>query len=307
VAKNVFRAGEVQILNNRVNIPGPEPLESREEVEEVEEIEEYTGPTADQLRREAEEFKQNWESERQQMMEDAQSEAQRIITDAENTAFEEVKKKNEQAQATRQEAEAEAEKVLNEAREEAERIVGEAEAKAQSIEQDAFDRGIKQGEEKGYESGQAEVERLTDRLHAIINRAIERRKEIIEESEAQLIDLVLQIAKKVVKVISENQKNVVVNNVIQALRKLKSRADVVIRVNLQDLKMTSDHTKDIIRLVERVGNVSVAEDSTVDPGGCIIETDFGQIDARISSQLREIEERIVEISPIRSKARVKGE
>ena len=31
---------------------------------------------------------------------------------------------------------------------------------------------------------------------------------------------------------------------------------------------------------------------TVDPGGCILETDLGQIDARITSQFKEIEEKI---------------
>jgi flagellar assembly protein FliH len=54
-------------------------------------------------------------------------------------------------------------------------------------------------------------------------------------------------------------------------------------------------------MVENVKSVTVLEDSSVDRGGCIIETDFGQIDARISSQLHEIEEKIVELAPIRSK------
>jgi len=34
---------------------------------------------------------------------------------------------------------------------------------------------------------------------------------------------------------------------------------------------------------ENVKSVTVLEDSSVDRGGCIIETDFGQIDARVSS------------------------
>jgi flagellar assembly protein FliH len=43
------------------------------------------------------------------------------------------------------------------------------------------------------------------------------------------------------------------------------------------------------------------EDTSIDAGGCIIETDFGEIDARISSQLAELEARILEISPIKSR------
>ena len=145
------------------------------------------------------------------------------------------------------------------------------------------------------------MQRLIDRLHVIMTKAIDKRNEIIEESETQIINLVLLIAKKVIKVISENQKNVVINNVIQELRKLKSRGDVVIRVNLSDLDLTTEHIKDFMGMVENVKSITVLEDSSVDKGGCIIETDFGQIDARISSQLHEIEENIIELMPIRAK------
>jgi flagellar assembly protein FliH len=39
----------------------------------------------------------------------------------------------------------------------------------------------------------------------------------------------------------------------------------------------------------------------VESGGCIIETDFGEIDARISSQLAELENKIRDITPIVAK------
>lgn len=300
MAKNVFRAGEISIFDGKVFVTGPEsPAEAPQPVES-EEPEEYSGPTVEDIRREAEEFRAKWEAEREQMIQEAREEADRIIKEAENQAFEEVKAKNDEAATIRQEAEEEAQRIKEEAQAEAERFVSEAREKAGETEKEAYDRGVEQGEEKGFASGEAEVNRLIDRLHVILNKAIERRNEIIEESESQIIHLVLEIAKKVVKVISENQRNVVVNNVVQALRKLKQKSDVIIRVNFQDVKMVSSHTEQITSMVERAGNITVAEDSSVDPGGAIIETDFGQIDARISSQLREIEDRIVELAPIKS-------
>jgi flagellar assembly protein FliH len=78
-------------------------------------------------------------------------------------------------------------------------------------------------------------------------------------------------------------------------------------VNLNDLKLSTEHIKDFINLVEGAKSVQVMEDSTVDEGGCIIETDFGEIDARISSQLAELENKILEISPIRSVAKTVSE
>ncbi len=303
MAKNVFRSGEVAVSSSRVFIPAPEQRMAPVTLEEPLEPEEYTGPTADDLRREAEEFKKQWDTEREKMIADAKAEAERIIEEAEQTAFEEVKKKNEQAQQVRHEAEEEAARVVQEAEHKAEQIVQQAEQTARQTESDVIERGRKEGHEQGFREGQSEVERVIERLHVILSRAIDRRKQILEESEAQIVHLVLEISKKVVKVLSENQKNIVVNNVVQALRKLKSKSDVIVRVNFADLEVTSKHMDTIIERIEHVGNITVAEDSTVDRGGCVIETDFGEIDARIASQLREIEDRILELAPIRTQHR----
>ncbi len=299
MAKNVFKPREIMYRTRKVFIEPPKI--KPEEPAAVEVMEEYTGPSADDLRREAEEFRKNWGKEKQEIIDAAKAEADKIIKDAERVAFEEVKKKNNQAQKIRQEAEDEAKKIISEAGKKAEEIENEIRSKVDQIEKESYERGYKEGHDRGYQEGREEVKRLIDRLHAIISKAIEKRTEIIEESETQLINLVLLIAKKVIKVISENQKNVVINNVVQALRKLKSRGDVVIRVNIADLELTSEHIKDFMGMVENVKSISVLEDSSVDRGGCIIETDFGQIDARISSQLHEIEEKILELMPIKAK------
>ena len=303
MAKNVFKPQEIMYLSRKVFIEPPRIVaeEPADEVEAVEEEREYTGPTVEDLRREAEEFRRGWEQEKQKLLAAAVAEGERIRKDAEKVAFDEVKRKNNQAQKIRQDAEDDAQKVLADAREKAAALEGDIKQRVAQTEREAYERGYTEGHQKGYEEGKAEVGRLIERLHTIITKAIEKRNEIIEESETQIINLVLMIVKKVIKVISENQKNVVINNVVQALRKLKSRGDVVIRVNLADLELTSEHVKDFMKMVENVKSITVLEDSSVDRGGCVIETDFGQIDARVSSQLHEIEEKILELMPIRSK------
>ncbi|MFP4375873.1 MAG: flagellar assembly protein FliH [Spirochaetales bacterium] len=301
MAKNLFRADEVKNTLRRIYVQPPEDFAPQLKPQEIEEVEEYAGPTADDLRREAEAFKEQWEQEKEQLVARAREEADRIVKDAERVAFEEVKRKQEEAQVIKQDAEADAERIRKESQEEVDQLKKDAERAAEEKEEEARKQGHSEGREEGFAEGRAESERLIDRLHVVINRAIERRNEIIEESETQIVNLVLQIAKKVVKVISENQKNVVVNNVVQALRKLKEKSDVIIRVNIQDLEMVTNHVQEIIERVEREHHITIAEDSTVDPGGAIIETDFGEIDARIASQLQEIEDQILELVPVKAK------
>ena len=298
MAKNVFRPAEIVALTKQVKLNSP--FDKVVEPEEIITAEEYTGPTADDLRREAEMFRTNWEAEKEMMISQARAEADRIIQEAEQSAFNQVKEKNDEALQVKQKAEDEARDLLENADKQARSLTEEAEKQIAELHAASKKEGYAEGREEGFAEGRAEVDRLIEHLHSIISNAIEKRNQIIDQSETQIIDLVLLISQKIIKVISENQKNVVINNVIQALRKLKSRGDVVIRVNLEDVKLTSDHVKDFMRMVENVRSITVMEDSSVDRGGCIIETDFGRIDARISSQFKEIEEKILELVPIRA-------
>jgi flagellar assembly protein FliH len=310
MAKAVFRPGEVILSETTVVLDPPQayaelsaPGPAVEEAQEAEAEEAYSGPTAEELRQEAELFKTQWDAEREALIQTARDEADRIVKAAEEAAAQERQRGTSQAQAD-----------LQAAREEAERLVAEAQQRGADIEADAkksFDDGRRDaeeqgraaGREEGYQEGKAEVERLVERSRVMLERAQDKRGEILAETEQQIVDLVLLISRKVIKVISESQSGVIKANVVQALRKVKGRGNITIRVNMADLKLTTDHIKDFTQLVEGNSAIQVAEDSSVDPGGCVIETDFGEIDARIASQLAELETRILEISPIKTRAK----
>jgi len=310
MAKAVFRPGEITLLNDKVAINSPTSFPDLahfavvEEVEEVEEaIEEYSGPTADDLRREAELFKVQWESEKEARVRSARAQADGILKEAEEAAFQEVKRKTDEAQSFKRVAQDEAEQIIAEANQKAKDIEEASRLSFEMERKEAEERGRVAGREAGFSEGKAEVQRLIERTQTVLERAQDKRAEILSETEQEIIDLVLLISRKVIKVISENQRNVIISNVVQALRKVKGRGNIIIRVNMSDVKLTTEHIKDFIKLLEGAKSIQVVEDSSVDPGGCIIETDFGEIDARISSQLSELETKILEISPIKSKAK----
>ncbi|MBE6344537.1 MAG: flagellar assembly protein FliH [Spirochaetaceae bacterium] len=300
MAKTVFRPGEIKNIEDKVMLKLSHSFEP--EVEEVEEeVEpEYTGPTAEDLRREAEEFKVQWEAEKQQMLSKAQADADAIVAKAEQAAFEQVKRQTDQSQVIKTQAEQTAAEIIKNAQDQAKTIVADAEAQRDKIQDDAYKAGFEEGRENGFKEGNQEADRLVDRLHVILDRIMDKRQEILDGTEQQIVELVLLMTRKIVKIISENQRNVVMSNVLQALRKVKGRGDVTVRVNLADLKLTTEHTKEFMQSVENIKNLTIMEDSSIDRGGCIVETDFGSIDARISSQLAELEQKILEISPIKT-------
>jgi len=137
-------------------------------------------------------------------------------------------------------------------------------------------------------------------MHKILEAVMQRREEILKDTESQIVELVILMARKVIKILSENQKNVVMANVVAALKKVRTRGAVTLRVNLEDVKLTTANISEFIKHIENVEGITVLEDSSVEKGGCIVETDFGAIDARISSQLTELENKILDVSPVKN-------
>ena len=299
MAKAVFRPGEAKELEKKMVLPLFKDYTPVEEEPEVEE-EVYDGPTVEDLKKEAEEFKAQWEQEKQQMQNEAQLQADAIIKKAEDAAFEEVQRQTNSAAEIKAKAESDADEILSKARAEAERIVAEAEERRNQLEQDAHRNGYEAGQKQGYEDGVAEANRLVERMHKMVESVMQRREEILSETESQIVELVILMARKVIKILSESQKNVVMANTLAALKKVKARGKVTLRVNLEEVKLTSAHIQEFIQHVENIEAIKVLEDSSVEKGGCIVETDFGAIDARISSQLTELENKILEVSPLKT-------
>jgi flagellar assembly protein FliH len=302
MAKTVFRPGEIKAQKGEVMLKLVHDFAPVEE-EKVDEIPEFNGPTADDLRREAELFKKNWETEKQKMLDEAQASADAIVKKAEVAAFAEVKRQTDQANIQKADAQQKAQEIIKNAQEQAQQLIQDAKVQQQKIESEAHTKGYEEGHAEGYRDGEGEVSRLIERMHTMLDAVMQRREEILRDTETQIVELVILMTRKVVKIISENQKSVIMSNVLAALKKVKGRGEVTVRVNLEDVKLTTEHIDDFIKRVENIKGMTVVEDSSVEKGGCIVETDFGAIDARISSQLTELENKVMEISPVKTLAK----
>ena len=308
MAKAVFRPIELTVVAEKI-VLNPPVIETataiasseEEEAEAEPEEEVYAGPTAEELRREAEAFTEKWNIEKEDMIQAAKDEAETIVQEARQAAEDEKQRIVDESAALKTAAQSESEAILADAKAKAEELETQTRSALDDERKAALEQGREEGRQEGYADGKVEVERLIERTQIVLERAQDKRGDILAETEQELINLVLLMTRRVVKVIADNQREVVISNVEQALKKVKDRGNIIIRVNLADLQLTTEHTKEFIKTLEGAKSIQVAEDSSVDPGGCIIETDFGEIDARIASQLAELETKILEASPIRTK------
>lgn len=307
MSKIVFNNKEFYSENQEVILDLPEKYKKYQQLDELVEfeldsegnvVEQYTGPSIEEIEEELQRYREETQEEVREQLRQADTERLRITEEGKAEAFRLIQEAKEKIKQDQESSRLASEQILERAKLEVERMVKEAEMRVADIEHEAYQKGYNAGREIGYREGQGEVRRLIDRLGTILGNAIDVREQIVRESEKLMVEMILMIARKVIKDEIIERKEVVLNNIREALAKIKDRDRIDIRVNFADLELTTAHKDEIIRMMESLRKVNIYEDSRVDRGGVIIETDVGAIDARISTQLKEIDQAIRDAKPM---------
>ncbi len=178
-----------------------------------------------------------------------------------------------------------AEEILAEAGQRAEEIMSAANSEAEDITSRAREEGL----ELGRSEGQEQVAEQMSQAMETLNDAVKERRRIIKDAESELVRLSTKIAEQVIRSEVTTNKDVVMNIVAEAISRVSDRESVIIKVNREDLDHIKQYKDRISGIVDGIKNLSILEDSQVEAGGCVIETNLGYVDARISTKISLIE------------------
>lgn len=187
---------------------------------------------------------------------------------------------------------------LDEARAEAERTLFDARSKAEAIREEARQQGYAAGAATARQEVEAELRAIWDRqtfaikgnIQAIIDSIIEAREELWHETEQEMVALVLDIARKVIKTEVKQNPEVIVEMIRHAMRRVVDKDSIRIRVSPEDVGVVREQREDLLRILDGIRHLEIDDDRRIGRGGCVIETNAGTIDARVETQFEEVEE-----------------
>lgn len=136
--------------------------------------------------------------------------------------------------------------------------------------------------EEGHQEGLVQFnERILD-LEAHLRNAY-------QETQHSILKLALQAAKKIVGRELELHPDAIVDIVMQALAPVKQSHRITIFVNKVDKDILEENKPKIKELFEQLQFLGVQERPDIAPGGCIIETESGIINASVDNQWKALE------------------
>ncbi|MDO8643541.1 MAG: FliH/SctL family protein [bacterium] len=175
------------------------------------------------------------------------------------------------------EAKNQADVILGQAKQEAGRIQEEVRRILARAEKE-YEMEKKRGAEEGYQEGLA-------RATEVIAHAETEREKIISQSEQEIVTLIQAVTEKVIGRAVEQ--GAVVSVVKKALSQIIGNK-VTVRVSPDDLKFLKEKERELITAIDHHRSLSFCADPTVTPGGCVVDSELGTIDAQLPQQLKAI-------------------
>ena len=109
-------------------------------------------------------------------------------------------------------------------------------------------------------------------------------QEWYRESETQLGELVIELARKIVLGELKTHPEFVLGIVRNAVREIAGQTHARLRVNPIDSAFMKEHAAEIIAWSQGLQDIEIVDDISI-AGGCVFETDGGIVDASVDGML----------------------
>ncbi|MDE3074986.1 MAG: hypothetical protein KGJ86_06110 [Chloroflexota bacterium] len=182
-----------------------------------------------------------------------------------------------------------ADEMIERARNEAAEVLREADSRAAEIERAAYDKGHEEGLSAGRRLGDEQAARELGQVAAIVDQATELHDEMLHEAETEMVALSLEIARKIIQGEVRTNPEVVKRVLAAAVQRINGSPRVTIKVNPADVQRITEHWASAYGPNYRDKQWLIEGDESVAPGGCVLETRYGSLDAQIGSQFEEIQ------------------
>jgi len=159
--------------------------------------------------------------------------------------------------------------------------------------QEGYQNGIINGEEEIIEKTKKMLESIEEIYISLENYY----KDLILKNEENLINLSLKLSEKIIKKEIEKDKDIVIYNLNEAIKKITTTKTLTILVNYEDVEVVKNIKDRLLVEISGIEHIEISSSNSIPKGSCKLDTSLGTIDASLNSQLEVIYEKFMEIIP----------
>lgn len=147
---------------------------------------------------------------------------------------------------------------------------------------------FRQGREEALHEAREKLGQASDMLAQALEEVSRLRASLLQNSSNDMLRLVMSIVRQVLHAETAVNPQIIIDTIERALQ-MAVRADYYhVRVNPADLETVTEHKPLFLASINGLKNLSFQPDPGVSRGGCLLESEIGDVDATIDGQLDQI-------------------
>lgn len=165
--------------------------------------------------------------------------------------------------------------------------IDKAKKQAVQMKEEAQKQGYKEGFAEGFARGEQaareEFAPFLKMLQKLVLDLSEFRSKMYPQVEREMVEMVVALAKKVIHHELSSSADRVKAMILLGVQSVVNKEKLVIKVHPADKGYAESFSPELRQTFENIGNLVIEATPSMERGGCVIETNFGSVDARLKN------------------------
>lgn len=173
--------------------------------------------------------------------------------------------------------------------------------KITEVQQEAYEQAKKLGYDDGFKQAymdrKEEIEKYIALFQDLVNSLQNIKPELVQQNEAHLVKLTYQIASRLLYSHIEEDPSLVLPVIEKSIEAAQADEEINLYISPEQFQKLSEVQESSERKFEFLKNVKLIPSDDVSPGGCIVETNYGEIDARVEERIKKMGDELFKSVP----------
>lgn len=155
----------------------------------------------------------------------------------------------------------------------------------ESAYKEGHELGLVEGSEKAFQDSKEEFRQRMSAMDEILQNIEKLKGTLLIDNEAELIKLLFLIAKKIALRDLETNREAVAEILKHVLGEMQTDERVTVRLSSEDLVFLESLQEKSEQRLQNFERIKFITDDKIKPGGCLIETEYGTVDATVEERV----------------------
>lgn len=162
---------------------------------------------------------------------------------------------------------------------------------------EGYELGLDEGLKKAYNEKMSELTHNLEEMTTLLSNISQIKKDLELQNESHLIKLIYHMVERVSLKHVELDQTILADVMRQALSLAQDEENVVVHVSQSQFEFIEDLKKQTSREFDFLKKIKIEPNERISAGGCIVQTNYGEVDSRIEQRLEKLWDNLKESLP----------